>query len=264
VLLLGSGTTTVSAAAEIYDPATRSFSDAGTMNTPRSGLTATLLGDGKVLITGGDDYRNTWTSAEIYDPVTTTFTPTGDLIEPRTTHTATLLPDGKVLIVGGQVFRAATVHQSSEIYDPATGTFSSGALLHMARHKHAAVALPNGDVLVIGGADRADWQGRLASIERYDHIIGQFVALDPMQAERFKIMDAVAALPDGRVVITGGSTLVEAFDPAAEMSVAASGRLDEALFYQTAALLPDGTVLIAGGYGYDIQATDRAWLWQPE
>ncbi|MBX3061327.1 MAG: hypothetical protein KF726_00025 [Anaerolineae bacterium] len=263
VLILGSGTQTVSATADLYNPEKRTFSAAGTMSHPRSGFTATLLLDGRVLITGGSDYRSTWTGAEIFDPATDTFTPTGDLIEPRTVHTATLLPDGKVLIAGGQVFRQQTVYASTEIYDPVTGKFSAGAPMQVARHKHAAVSLSAGDVLLIGGADVNDWSGRLDSVERYDHKLQQFVSLDRMRAERFKLMDAVVTLPDGNVLIAGGSTLVESFDPAAHSSLTAQGRLDEARFYQTTTLLADGRVLISGGYGYDIQATAKSWLWTP-
>src|SRR5262245_2493872 len=80
------------------------FIDAGTMTTARSGHTATLLFDGKVLIAGG--YRalgvtrpvyEYFDSAELYDPATKTFARTGNMVSPRHRHTAIQLVDGKVL-----------------------------------------------------------------------------------------------------------------------------------------------------------------------
>ncbi len=80
------------------------FTATGTMITPRSLHTTTLLPDGRVLIAGGDSayyFSVTEASAELYDPVAGTFASTGSMTTPRSGHTATLLPNGKVLIAGG-------------------------------------------------------------------------------------------------------------------------------------------------------------------
>src|SRR6185295_12933619 len=94
--LFGGGPNT----AELYDPARDVWSPAGTMNSPRDLSTATLLPDGRVLVTGGIN-GVPLRSAELYDPVTGTWTATGDLITARVVHTATLLHNGKVLVAGG-------------------------------------------------------------------------------------------------------------------------------------------------------------------
>ncbi len=98
------------------------------MLEPRSGQTATLLPDSKVLIAGGmrrnqDFYK----SAELYDPTTGRFQPTGQMAERRVGHIAVLLRSGKVLVAGGWVGRGAT--DSAELYDPATGKFTAIAKL---------------------------------------------------------------------------------------------------------------------------------------
>src|SRR5262245_45879759 len=80
---------------------TGSFRPTGNMSAPRSGHTATLLTNGKVLITGGGRDVNPFvpeSSAELYDPSVGIFTPAGNMTAPRFWHSATLLPDGRVLI----------------------------------------------------------------------------------------------------------------------------------------------------------------------
>src|SRR3972149_4342868 len=66
----------------------------GNMDGVRSGHTATLLPDGKVLVTGGVGSSGELAPAELYDPRSGTWVPTGNMIETRFTHTATLLRDG--------------------------------------------------------------------------------------------------------------------------------------------------------------------------
>ena len=109
--------------AEVWDPATASFSPAGSLAEARELHTATLLPDGRVLVVGGgdadvDDYV---AAAEVWDPATASFSPAGSLAEARVNHTATLLPDGRVLVVGG------TNHDydllaSTEVWDPTIST----------------------------------------------------------------------------------------------------------------------------------------------
>ena len=90
--------------AELYDPASGTFTPTGNMSVTRSCHSATLLADGRVLIVGGHrfNFRNSaLASAEIYDHATGIFAPTAGMSIGRQDHTATLLPDGRVLVVGG-------------------------------------------------------------------------------------------------------------------------------------------------------------------
>src|SRR5271157_228034 len=88
--------------AELYDPATGTFTPTGSLHTARWYHTSTLLNNGMVLIVGGTNTSGTsLTSVELYNPATGTFTTTGSLNTARGAHTATLLNDGTVLIAGG-------------------------------------------------------------------------------------------------------------------------------------------------------------------
>jgi len=84
-----------------------------------------------------------------------------------------------------------------------------------------------------------------------------------MPSPRFKFPEALALLADGRVLIAGGAEQPEVYDPARNVFVPTSGRLDAARFYSTATRLNDGRVLVAGGYDRTGVATNRAWIYRP-
>ena len=98
------------------------FTEVGALSSARSGPTATLLPNGKVLIAGGvGEGFQPLASAELYDPSTGRFSSTGNMTTPRSGHTATLLAEGRVLIVGGGQ------DLSGELYDLQSGTFTPTA-----------------------------------------------------------------------------------------------------------------------------------------
>ena len=129
------------------------FTAVGSMTTARWFHTATLLGNGKVLITGGTTAGfAVLNTAELFDPATGTFTTLSSTMSAvRYYHTATLLPNGKVLIAGGQN-GGNTATNRADLFDPASNTFTALPNgMTLARDRHTATLLPSGKVLIAGG-----------------------------------------------------------------------------------------------------------------
>jgi hypothetical protein len=243
------------ASAELYDPATGTFSPTtGNMSTPRAQANAIRLNNGKVLISGGTNATEAIVSAELYDPATGIFTPTGSMNTSRYGATVSLLNSGKVLIAGGWTGLIEPVTgsplNSAELYDPAAGTFSFTGSMTAFRCLHTAALLNNGKVLVAGGYE---WPNALylTSAELYDPGAGIFTAAGGMNAGRE--YPATVLLKNGKVLIAGGwnpsGVLVaaEVFDPAFDAFLA-TGSMNISRYGHTGTLLNDGKVLIAGGY----------------
>jgi hypothetical protein len=112
--------------AEIYDPATQSFSLVmGSLNTARKFHSAVLLQNGQVMIVGGINLQDVLlNTAEVFDPASQTFyLPPTEMQTARAFATLKLLSDGKVQIIGGDA------ELSMEVLDPTTGIFNAKALL---------------------------------------------------------------------------------------------------------------------------------------
>src|SRR5262245_24449017 len=171
------------------------------LTTPRSGHTATLLPDGRVLIAGGDAAGNT-AAAELFEPRSKRYAVTGSMRQPRTHHTATLLYNGRVLIVGGNF------NSSAELYDPANGEFASTGSTHTNfLADHVAILLPNGKVLVAGGTTNNVFKGEVHA-EIYDPATGAFNVTGDLSLGRTRLRATL--LPNGKVLVTGGASEFDA------------------------------------------------------
>ena len=252
--------------AELYDPATRAFRQAGEMTVARAGHGAVLLDDGRVLVIGG--VGKGWTflaSAEIYDPRTERFTSTGSMGEPRESHIAVRLRDGRVLVAGGHRGRGAAtaISRTAEIFDPAKGGFGASSAMAIRRHKHDAITLPDGRVFVFGGSDERDNEGVYSGVEVFDPKTSRFSVGAPMRTGRYKHRGTTLLLSGGGVLLAGGATQAEEYNPTSGESRIVEGEARLAGQFSTATTLQDGRVLITGGYGGGQGPRSAAWIFEP-
>lgn len=259
------------ATAEIFDPITGAWSRTAPLKVRRhvwtQDLTATILHDGTVLVTGGNTER--WDgigSAELYDPVRNTWELTGSLARGRVGHSATRLADGRVLVTGGVTdwdmwFQVG----SAELYDPTSrrwrelpGPSTANHTTTLLGDGRVVVAGGQSDVPALGGPPGSTWpQGTIAGTWIFDPVTERWSGASPLFTPRHNHM--AIRLPNGDVLAAGGrrAEIVYSYrEPAVgdiEQLDVRTGDWRQVEYvgsppeYAESATLPDGSVLAIGG-----------------
>ena len=215
------------------------------MSTVRWLHVAARLADGRVLVAGGKPGEAAFKTGEIYDPATGAWTPTGTpMLFAHEWPVAAALCDGRVFVGG----RPDSNNHDAELYDPATNAWITAGKMKLSHLYGTATLLHDCRVLLVGGYS-ANTQA-----EVYDPTAKTFKAVGVMNSERF--FHTTTVLADGRALTAGGGVDIQGkwstyatadiFDPATGLWTKAA-KMHHARRAHTATLLPDGTVLVAGG-----------------
>lgn len=253
----GGGGGSASTPPSVQPPATTRFFPTASMSTARAYHAATLLQDGRVLVTGGGDANHKLATAEIFDPSTDTFTSTGSMVAARADHAASLLQDGKVVLFGGN-----QSGPEAELFDPVSNTFTAiagGAAAPSDYNGGLQTALLNDGRVVLRGPTHVFCHAGFCSVgvllRLFDPLTASFTSVlgNTGYAAEYRTM---TLLEDGRLLITGGhiprqpyaGLSVDVADLVDPTGASTTSSVNMAARHAHAAVrLDDGNVLITGG-----------------
>jgi hypothetical protein len=220
--------------------------------------TATLLGNGKVLVAGGEDptsvpSRPAFRNWALFDPTAGMWS-AGNSSATGARASATLLADGRVLLVGGDAgwqFQSAP-EDGAFIYDPTSGMVTPTGKLITARARHTATLLPNGKVLIAGGQVATTQPGgtfanATTSAELYDPATGNSVSTGNMLHAHAGAHAFL--LSNSKVLVVDSPADAELYDLATQIwsATASAPASFGSISGTTSVLLANGKVLVTGG-----------------
>ncbi|MEP6990913.1 MAG: kelch repeat-containing protein [bacterium] len=234
---------------EIFDGT--HFSSVGSMSAARASHVAVDLGDGRVLICGGEDASGPVASAELYDSGLRGFVPAGTTGTARARAAAASTSDGGALVCGGRATAVAGSEvRSSELFDPMfRGTKGS---LPEARERFTVTRLGIDNALLIGGRNFSGVPSNLAAVLRYAGATQTFTQTGSIATQRYDHTATLLIAPN-QILIVGGSSPAGQSLQSAELFdlinswVVPGGQPVAARAEHTATVLPGGKVLIVGG-----------------
>lgn len=253
----GADAATTSDVAEVMNPTTRFWTTTSKMKRSRSHHSATLLPNGNVLAVGGftalGNSTGTTNHAEIYYPASGAWVPTAAMVSSRAFHGTVLLPDGNPMVMGG--FSNGAYLSSTEVFYSTAHRWYPGPTMPEARGQYTATMMRDGRIMVIGGLNAVS--GVLNTTRFFDPQTLLWSNGPNLLFGRHS--HTATLLRDGRVFVVGGNNgsgeigLAEIYDPALNVfqrvaTTLGGNELGIPRQNHTATLLPDGKVMIVGGF----------------
>ena len=271
ILLVGGftswGKTGATAACEVFDSLTNTFTVVGSMSTPRARHTATLLPSGKVLVVGGtESYAATsaLNTCEIYDPTTKLWTSAASLLagQARFSHRAGYLAGaiGKTIVCGG-INTSNGYFSTCYLYNAGADSWAATGSMAGARAKFM-MAVSVDKVVVAGGEGTG---GAVLSTAEY-FSAGAWAAAGVISVARHSGVGLLSSAGTGWVF--GGNTVV------GDTVITPSGTLDvydfgtntwsqpgdgESAAYAIGTILPDTNVAVAFGFRGSFANQGQDW-----
>lgn len=262
-------------AAEIYDPATNTWADTGSLHVARfEDMAVARLPGARVLVAGGfvpaaAPPFTPLASTEIWHPSTGQWTLGKSMHVARGEFASVTLQDGRILVMGG-VDTSGTALKSCEIYNPSTGHWSLVPHMHVARFDAAAVVLHDGRVLIAGGGGASGQP--ITRSEIYNPSTRTWKTTGSLNVPRSEAEYAIVLMPNYRVLLAGGyNTLgpsetdvntAEVYNPQTGKWTEVAGTMSSARSGHAAMLLPKNHgVLVMGGAMGPATATADIFNW---
>jgi hypothetical protein len=249
--------------AELYDPLSGTWTATSSMSTWRCWQVASALPDGRALVAGGHDG-----TAEVFSPGLGTWTNVGAMAADHNTGIARTLADGRVLIAGGLPnWDTYDATATAEIFNPVTNTMQVTGAMAVARTEPLSAALSTGEILVINGESSWTWDVvttvPYASTELFNPTTGTFRSGPPTRVARIYGTASVASA--GLVLFAGGTAGSAVIQNAEVYDVASNSWSNGGVMalprsYPGSVTLPNGKVLVAGGYQSPVGYTASAEL----
>jgi hypothetical protein len=257
------------------------------------------LADGRLLLTGGHEESHVgYPYVSIFNPFTLTWSRTQSMNDNRWYPTNTTLQNGDVVVLSGETHAAGTSNPLPQVWEARTGTWRNltTAIQDLPYYPRMFLA-PNGKLFFSGPWRRSRWldpegtgtwydgplsgyNGRAygsavmhgskvliigggspptATVEEIDLAAPSptWMVRAPMAWPRRQLNATL--LPDGKVLVTGGSSgsdfddetlpvkVPELFDPSTNTWTKLAPAAEYRGYHSTAVLLPDGRVLTGGG-----------------
>ncbi len=177
----------------VYDPQSKSWSNAAPLPAPRGGHAAVVL-DRRIHVLGGGNSRSTIDDHDAYDPATDKWMSLPPL--PRSEGSpAVVVHDGRIHAIGGR--SGPSDFGDVYVYDPASKRWSSGPSI--APRGTAGAVVYCGSIHVFGGESQRT-RSSLGDVLRFERT--RWTAMTPMPTPR---NFARAAVLGDSVYVIGGS-----------------------------------------------------------